>query len=146
MKKRMWIYSVACLILGVLFVINSQISVKIPELDKTGLWVAKRPLPEKIALNAYLKGNAARNNHDLKQAIDAYIQVLEYDPKNLPLLHETYTLAMLQGTPDLILPYLDTIPTDKLLVDYLRVANAFKNKQFDKAFSLLQNKKKEEYK
>ena len=137
MKKRLWIYPVLCLFGGLILACYIKHPISLPPKEQGQLWKSKRPLPDKIALNAYLRGNIARGNHDLDQAVQAYTRVLETDPQNLDLLQDTYTMAMIQGNAQKIIPYLPQIKGDKLLANYLRVVHHFQQKENEKALQIL---------
>lgn len=126
MKKRLWIYPVICFVLGAVAISFYKPIRPAPEFDFSALWTSKRKLPEKIALDGYLAGNVARTNHDLDRAVQAYLKVLSDDPDNNELWNDTYVMAMLQGIPETIMPHLDKIQGNKMLVDYARSVDAFK--------------------
>ena len=141
MKKRIWIYPVLGVLISTCFVVGYlKNPIRLSNLNQSDLWFSKRPLPEVIAMNSYLAGNVARNNQDFSRAISAYTDVLQKDPMNASLLEETYLLAMLQGNPEVIVPFLNSLPNNKMLVDYARVTQHFKNNQITDAFALLKGK------
>ena len=134
MKKRTLIYPILGLVAGALILTGYlKTSLQLPDPKKEDLWFSKRPLPEKIAMNAYLSGNIARANQDLDKAVTAYADVLQKDPHNAPLSEETYLLAMIQGNPEAVMPYLDNLPRHKMLVEYARTAELFKHNQLTEA-------------
>lgn len=142
MKKR--ICFVGCLLIGILVsgIIYTQKTIQLPPLIKTEkLWISARPLPDQIAMDAYLMGNVARSEHDLEQAIKAYLRVLEKDPENISLWEDTYSLAMIQGLPEMVIPHLSKIQTDKLLADYARAVKAFQENDLNRALASLPPKK-----
>ena len=141
MKKRLWIYPILCLsvtLLVIMYLKNPIPTISWEELD---LWNTKRPLPANIAVDAYLKGNMARENKDLAEAVQAYVAVLEKDPENISLLEDTYTLAMIQGTLAPVLPYLKNMKDHKLLLDYAQASAFFQDNHPEKALALLAHKK-----
>ena len=140
MKKKLWIYPVICFVLGVVGISFYSVHKQVPEKDFSALWTSNRKLPPKIALDGYLSGNVARVNHDLDRAIRAYLKVLKDDPENTPLWNDTYTLAMLQGIPETVMPHLDKIQGNKMLADYARSVGAFKKGDLDGALTGLSSK------
>lgn len=99
-----------------------------PNESYENFWKTNRTLPDKIAIDAYLAGNIARNKHDVPRALESYAKVLNQDSGNTNLLKDFYVLALFQGSPELTLPFLDKIPSDKraaLFSDYLNAAQIF---------------------
>ena len=141
MKKRLWIYPILCLLFGGALMGYFNYSVQKTFSEPLDLWISKRPLPKKIELHSYLAGNFARTNHDLERAIDAYIQVLNADPKNISLLNETYVLAMVQGSVEKILPFLNDVTQDKMMTDYAKITAQIKKNNLDSALNQLKQKK-----
>ena len=125
MKKRLWIYPILCLIFG--GIMAGYFIHPVPKIlvETPDLWLSKRPLPSNIALDSYLAGNFARTNHDLERAVNAYVQVLKADPENTSLLNDTYVLAMVQGVPEKILPFLENVTEYKMMSDYTRIVHHF---------------------
>ena len=99
-----------------------------PEENDENIWKTVRPLPDKIAVDAYLAGNIARKNHDIPRMLDAYAKVLHQDPNHTQLLKDFYVLSLFQGRARDTLPYLDKIPDslrEVLYSDYLKAAQLF---------------------
>ncbi len=122
-----------CFILFVLIVLSSVVSyhwyqtIRFEE-NYEDIWKTHRKLPSNLALNAYLAGNYAKKSHHIPLALDAYEKVLKADPDQTRLLKEFYVLAMFQGKPQMLLPYLDKEAIrDSLFSDYLKAAQLFKD-------------------
>ncbi|MGN0919222.1 MAG: tetratricopeptide repeat protein [Alphaproteobacteria bacterium] len=141
MKKRKRIYPILGALIGVALIAGYlKNPIQLPDFKKDDLWVSRRPLPDVIAVNTYLAGNSARANQDLSKAVAAYADVLQKDPNNVSLLEETYLLAMIQGNPEAVLPYLNHLNGNKMLADYARVVQHFQKNQLEEALSLLKHK------
>ena len=140
MKKRIWIYPIICLIFGGCLWAYFSRSTPKPQFDLSDLWVSSRPLPEKIAIDAYLSGNSARGVQDLLRAVQSYKRVLEQDPENVKVLDDAYMLAAIQCVLGEITPYLDKLTSSNMLSDYAKVVGAVQQNNLDKAVGLLTKK------
>ena len=113
--------------------------------DFEDIWKTSRKLPKDLALNAYLAGNVAKKDHRISQALEAYEKVLKKDPENSNLLKDFYVLAMFQGNPQIVLPYIDKLPDSMrpiLLADYLKSAQLFSENP-EQLLNFLNKKKKQ---
>ena len=141
MKKRLYLYPLICLLTSlILWGIWDKKFIH-ADSEEESLWLSQRFLPEKIAVDAYLTGNFARSQQDLSKAVTSYLKVLEKDPQNASLVKDIYLLAMIQGYPQEITPYLPVLEEKAVFSDYFQVVNLFQKGDFAQARSLLKHKK-----
>ena len=130
MKKIFFISFITTLLTGTAVIVYQNYhQIQEAEIDYSYIWKTNRKLPKQIAMDAYLASTIAKKENNIPKLLKAYNKVLKKDPNHTKVLRDFYVYAQFNGTPQITLDYLDTMPDElrqSLFCDYLKAAHLFR--------------------